>query len=129
MKPRNGRSGIVGLVALAFLVGLLGAPVAQAQESVKIGFIYPDAGTFAQPGLDMRDGFLLYWGQVGNKAGGRTVELLLENKGTAKPDEGLTKARKLVERDKVHILGGVILRRSPMPCGPTSSRRRCQSLS
>jgi branched-chain amino acid transport system substrate-binding protein len=108
MKVRNKRRVTVGFITLALLTALLAAPVVQAQEPVKVGFIYPDAGTFAQPGLDMRDGFLLYWGQVGNKAGGRAVELLLENKGTAKADEGLTKARKLVERDKVHILGGVI---------------------
>jgi branched-chain amino acid transport system substrate-binding protein len=55
----------------------------------------------------MRDGFLLYWSEVGNKAGGRPVSVLPEGKGTNKPDEGLTKARKLVERDRVHMLGGI----------------------
>ena len=97
-----------GLLALVGLTGLFGAAPARAQGPVKIGFIYPDTGPFAQLGLDMRDGFLLYWSEVGNKAGGRAVEVLVETKGTNKPDEGLAKARKLVERDQVHILGGII---------------------
>lgn len=56
----------------------------------------------------MRDGFLLYWSEVGQKAGGREVELFLETKGTNDTDEGLRKTRKLVERDEVHILGGIV---------------------
>ncbi len=107
--PRcRGLKALAGMMALVGLAGLLGAPAAEAQGPARIGFIYPDSGPFAQLGLDMRDGFLLYWGEIGNKAGGRAVEILSETKGTAKPDEGLTKARKLVERDRVHVLGGII---------------------
>jgi branched-chain amino acid transport system substrate-binding protein len=101
-----GLRAFVGLVALVWLAGF--PSVLEAQGPVKVGFIYPDSGPFAQLGLDLRDGFLLYWSQVGNKAGGRAVEVLVETKGSNKPDEGLTKARRLVERDKVHILGGII---------------------
>ncbi len=101
------RSATVALLLLGFAM-LLGAPAAQAQEPVRIGFLTVDQGTFAQPGLDMRDGFQLYWSQMGNKAGGRAVEVLVEASNTNKPDEQLTKARKLVERDRVHILGGIL---------------------
>ena len=89
---------------------LLVAPAVHGQERepVRIGIIYTNSGPLAQLGIDMRDGNLLYWNQVGNRAGGRRVELLLESTGTNKPDEGLTKARKLVERDRVHILTGVL---------------------
>src|SRR5437867_569429 len=90
------------------LVGAVALPAALAQEPVKIGFLTLDQGTFAQPGMDMRDGFLLHWSQVGNKAGGRPVEVLIEAGNTARPDEQLTKAKKLVERDRVHLLGGIV---------------------
>jgi len=80
----------------------------QEREPVRIGIIYTNSGPLAQLGIDMRDGNLLYWNQTGNRAGGRRVELLLESTGSNKPDEGLTKARKLVERDRVHILTGVL---------------------
>jgi len=100
------RRVIVGLLLLVGGVWLLGS--AEAKGPIKIGFIYPDSGPFAQVGIDMRDGFSLYLAEVGNKAGGRAIELVFETKGTNKPDEGLTKARKLVERDRVHILAGLV---------------------
>src|SRR5262245_10774585 len=97
-------------ILLVVVVGLVGvAGVASAQGgTVKIGFIYPDSGPMAQLGLDLHDGFQLYWSEVGNKAGGRPVEVLVERKASCKADDGLTKARKLVERDGVHVLGGII---------------------
>ena len=99
------RTGVTCLVLIGLLVL---SSVARAQGPVKVGFIYPDSGFAAQLGLDLRDGFLLYWSEVGNKAGGRPVEVHLESKTSCKADEGLTKARKLVERDRVHVLGGII---------------------
>ncbi|MBI1894356.1 MAG: ABC transporter substrate-binding protein [Candidatus Rokubacteria bacterium] len=80
----------------------------RAYGPVKIGFVYPDTGPLEQAGRDMRDGFLLYWSEVGQKAGGREVELFLETKGTNDTDEGSRKTRKLVERDEIHILGGIV---------------------
>lgn len=104
---RLGSSTVVGVVAL--VATLVGAAPSWAQGGpIKIGFIYPDSGPMAQLGLDLRDGFLLYWSEVGGKAGGRPVEVLVETKASCKADEGLTKARKLIERDGVKILGGII---------------------
>src|SRR5438128_12507046 len=93
------------------LLGLLvvaPAPQSQEREPVRIGIIYTNTGPLAQLGIDMRDGALLYWSQIGNRAGGRRVEVLTESTGSNKPDEGLTKARKLVERDRAHLVGGII---------------------
>lgn len=101
-------AGSIALVGLAALLGGGGTSSAQSSGTIRIGFIYPNSGPLAQLGIDLRDGFLLYWSEVGHKAGGRPVEVILETKASAKPDEGLTKARKLVERDRVHLLGGII---------------------
>src|SRR5262249_39418103 len=90
----------IGLIGLSLVMGVLARPellAGQPQAPIKIGFFYPDKGPLAQLGIDLRDGFLLYWSEVGNKSGGRPVELILETKGSNKPDEGLIKARKLVE--------------------------------
>ena len=100
-----------GVRTIAIVVALvLVVPFAHGQDRspVKIGFIYTNTGPLAQLGLDLRDGFLQYWTEVGHRAGGRRVEILAEAIGTNKPDEGLTKARKLVERDGAHVLGGII---------------------
>src|SRR5258705_13335463 len=94
-------------LALGLLVVGSGAG-SQERDPVKIGLIYTNTGPLAQLGIDMRDGNLLYWSQVGSRAAGRRVELLTESTGSNKPDEGLTKARKLVERDHVQILTGII---------------------
>lgn len=107
------RRGLVMLALLGVMGGLvLMATLAMAQvrgtAPVKVGFLTPLSGVYAGPGADQRDGFLLYLEQAGNKAGGRAIEVLVEDKGSNKPDEALNKARKLVERDKVHVLAGVI---------------------
>ncbi|PYN94705.1 MAG: ABC transporter substrate-binding protein [Candidatus Rokuibacteriota bacterium] len=104
---RSVSSTLAAVIALMSVAG--GAAPSWAQgEPIRIGFIYPDSGPMAQLGLDLRDGFQLYWSEVGGKAGGRPVKVLVETKGSCKADEGLTKARKLVERDGVHVLGGII---------------------
>ncbi len=100
------QSGARLLAALG--VGLGRARATNAQGPLKIGFLYPDQGVFAQIGFDMRDGFLLHLAEIGNRAGGTALEVVLETKPSNKPDDGLTKARKLVERDRVAILGGVV---------------------
>jgi branched-chain amino acid transport system substrate-binding protein len=74
---------------------------------IKIGYIIPLTGNFAGQGTDMRDGFLLYLEQKGNRFAGRQIEVLVEDT-EAKPDIGLTKAKKLVERNNVNILAGVL---------------------
>lgn len=98
-----------GRIAMVLAL-LLGAAPAQGQERgpVRIGIIYTNSGPLAQLGLDLRDGFTHYWNEVGNRAGGRRIEILGENTGSNKPDEGLTKAKKLVERDGAQILSGII---------------------
>ncbi|MEK7879328.1 MAG: ABC transporter substrate-binding protein, partial [candidate division NC10 bacterium] len=108
MRRMVNRQRIVGLlVILSGILVFLGTSFVNAQEPVRIGYIYTSTGPFAQTGLDMRDGFKLYLSVVGSKAGGRAIDVIEESIGSNKPDEALTKARKLVERDKVHVLGGV----------------------
>ena len=99
------------VVAAAVLVSLLaaGAPAAaQAPAPIKIGFISPLSGAIAQAGRDMYNGCELYWQESNWQIGSRKVEVILEdNEGL--PATALTKARKLVENDKVNLLAGVIL--------------------
>ena len=91
----------------ALCAALAATSTVRAQEPIKIGFLFVENGSMAQLGADMRDGFKMYWDEVGNKAGGRAVQIIYESENTTKPDESLTKARKLVERDNVNILSGI----------------------
>jgi branched-chain amino acid transport system substrate-binding protein len=78
-----------------------------AQETIKIGVIAPNSGPYTIIGEEVRNGFSLYLAEIGNTAGGRKLEMLHEDT-EAKPDVGLTKVKKLVERDGVAFVGGVV---------------------
>jgi branched-chain amino acid transport system substrate-binding protein len=99
---------LVTLVVLALCAALLVPPAAVAQGPIKIGFISPLSGAIAAAGKDMYSGCELYWQETGWQIAGRKLEVILEdNEGL--PATALTKARKLVESDKVHMLAGIIL--------------------
>lgn len=93
------------LAALAALV--LAAPGASAQDRIRIGVLTPNTGPFAVIGEDVRNGFQLYFDQTGGKAGGAQIEVIYED-SQAKPDVGLTKAKKLVESDGVAFISGIV---------------------
>ena len=68
----------------------------------------PLSGGNAQNGRDILNGFLMYLDEIGYRAGGRRIDLIVED-DEAIPAVGLTKARKLVERDEVHVMAGALL--------------------
>jgi branched-chain amino acid transport system substrate-binding protein len=100
------RALAVSVLVLSAL--LVTAAPGSAQAPIKIGFISPLSGAIAQAGKDMYSGCELYWQESGWQIAGRKLEVILEdNEGL--PATALTKARKLVESDKVNLLAGVIL--------------------
>ena len=106
MTPRPlvlSAQAVVGLLLLATVV----TPAAAA-EPIRIGFMAPLSGLFAQAGKDMLDGLRLGLEEAGFQAGGRHIDLIAED------DEGnnataVAKYRKLVEHDRVHVFTGVLL--------------------
>src|SRR5215470_18756306 len=81
---------------------------ANAAEELRIGFVAPTTGIFAQVGKDMVDGFQLYLDQHGNKLGGADVKFIVEDE-QGKPDTAVTKAKKLVLQDHVQMFIGGLL--------------------
>lgn len=77
-------------------------------EPVRIGVIGTMSGVYASLGENMVRGMQLYLDEIGGQAGGRTIELLVED-SAGSPDQALAKARQLVERDRVHLIAGVTL--------------------
>ena len=107
------------LIGTAITVGLgLSAPA--GAEELRIGYLAPLTGGLAQTGIDMRDGFLLYLEQHGNKLGGMDVKLIIEDE-QGKGDVAVTKAKKLVLQDKVHILIGGVLASTGYALAPVST--------
>jgi branched-chain amino acid transport system substrate-binding protein len=96
-----------GLMAAVIVVGAWCA-VAEAQAPVKVGLLAPLTGPFAALGRDLVAGTELYLDEIGRQAAGRRIELIVEDE-QANPAMALTKARKLVEQDRVHLLTGGVL--------------------
>jgi len=98
----------VALLAVILASAWLAHEATAQQGPIRIGFLSPLSGAIAAAGKDMYAGCELYWQESGWQMAGRKVEVILEdNEGN--PATTLTKARKLVESDKVHMLAGVIL--------------------
>ena len=96
------------LCLLATVASVLATGEAGAQGPIKIGFLSPLSGAIAAAGKDMYSGCELYWQETGWRMAGRKLEVTLEdNEGL--PATALTKLRKLVESDRVHVVAGVIL--------------------
>jgi branched-chain amino acid transport system substrate-binding protein len=83
------------------------APAAEG-GTLKVGYISPITGNFAIAGQEMVDGWNLYWDVNGNEVNGVTVETVVED-DAGNPEMSLTKARKLVESDKVDVVVGPLL--------------------
>ena len=91
---------------LAVLLNVVAEP-AIAQEKVKIGVIVTLSGPAAALGQQVRDGFALAVKDLGGKMAGRDVEVVVVD-DELKPDGAVTKAKGLLERDKVDFVVGPI---------------------
>jgi len=95
------------LNSLVVVLGLAACSLsAQAQQTVKIGFLGTLSGPAGALGQDQYDAFMLGVEHNGGKLGGATVQVIKED-DQLKTDLGVQLAQKLIERDKVNIITGV----------------------
>jgi branched-chain amino acid transport system substrate-binding protein len=117
------RKGIRALLlggCLAF--GL--APLSNASaEELRIGFLAPTTGIFAQIGKDMVNGFQMYLDEHKGAFGGADVKFIVEDT-VGKPDTAVTKAKKLVLQDKVHMFMGGLLASTGYALAPVSTAEK-----
>ena len=78
-----------------------------ASGPLKLGLLVPTSAVYSQLGDDIADGMSLYLESVGNRAGGRPIEVIREDEGID-PQPALQKARKLIEQDRVDVFAGVV---------------------
>ena len=91
------------LIASAALLALS----AHAQNTVKVGMLSTLSGPGAGLGVDIRDGFQLAVKLAGGKLGGQAAEVIVAD-DQASPDVGRQTADRLVKRDKVDFMTGVV---------------------
>ena len=77
---------VVSVAVVLALVAAFGAPAAtQAQGGpIRIGLLVPLTGAFAATGKDMLGGTELFLDEIGRQAGGRKIELIVEDTEEAK---------------------------------------------
>jgi branched-chain amino acid transport system substrate-binding protein len=103
----------------------LGLTTQTSAEELRIGYISPVTGIFAQVGKDMVDGFQMYLDEHGGKLGGMDVKFIVED-DQGKPDTGVTKAKKLILQDKVHMfIGGLLASTGYALARKPSTFRQC----
>ncbi len=107
-------------LGLAVAAALLVSPGLKAEE-LRIGFVAPMTGIFAQIGKDMENGFQLYLDQHKNDFAGAKVTFIVEDE-EGKPPVGVRKAEKLIRQDKVHMFVGGLLASTGYALAPVSSR-------
>ena len=115
----NKRSVLMG-AAVAVGLGVTAPPARKSSASAISRRL---TGGLAQTGIDMRDGLLLYLEQHKNKLGGMDVKLIIEDE-QGKRDVGVTKAKKLILQDKVHMLIGGVLASTGYALAPVATEPR-----
>jgi len=88
--------------------GLLLPEIVRAQSNrVRVGFMLPYTGTFAQLGVAIENGFRMALDEQGGKLGGRDIEFFKVD-DESNPAKGVENAQRLVQRDRVDVLVGTV---------------------
>ncbi len=119
-KLKTGLTWSFPLGVAALGIGLASGP-ASAAEELRIGFLAPMTGFFAQIGKDMSNGFQMYLDEVDGNFAGAKVKFILED-GQGKPPINVRKAEKLVRQDNVQMFIGGLLASTGYALAPVSTR-------
>jgi branched-chain amino acid transport system substrate-binding protein len=110
-----------GIAAAAALAAC--APLAHAQDSVKIGLILPMTGPFASTGRQIEAAVKLYMAENGATVAGKKIELIVKD-DTNVADVTKRLAQELVVNDGVKIIAGFGLTPLAMAAAPISAQAK-----
>jgi branched-chain amino acid transport system substrate-binding protein len=104
---------------IAALAALAIALPAAAADKVKIGFVSTLSGPNASVGTDIRDGFNLAIKLAGGKLGGLPADVQIVD-DQLNPEVGKQAAERLIKRDRVDILTGIVFSNIFVAVAPTA---------
>ncbi|MDB5934354.1 MAG: transporter substrate-binding protein [Massilia sp.] len=110
--------------ALAMTAALFVAPLAQAQDTIKVGLIAPFSGPFADYGKQMEGGIKAYMAHHGGTVAGKKVELIIKDTTGPSPEIAKRLAQELVVRDKVDFLAGFGLTPEALAVAPIAEQSK-----
>jgi branched-chain amino acid transport system substrate-binding protein len=91
---------------------------AQAANELKIGFLSTLSGPAGAIGVEIRDGFKLAMKMNGGKLGGLPTEVVFAD-DTLNPEMGKQLAERLLKRDRVNLMTGVVFSNVMLAVWPT----------
>src|SRR3954464_11259752 len=97
---------------------LLIALNAHAASELKIGFLSTLSGPAGGIGIEIRDGFNLAVKLAGGKLGGMPTEVIFAD-DTLNPDTGKQLPERLLKRDRVNLMTGVVFSNVMLAVWPT----------
>ena len=101
---------LAGATALAFN--------SHAANELKIGYLSTLSGPAGAIGVEIRDGFNLALKMVGGKLGGLPTEVIFAD-DTLNPETGKQLAERLLKRDRVNLMTGVVFSNVMIAAWPT----------
>jgi len=116
------KTGLLCAGALLASAAITGTPaLAQTAAPLKVGFVLPMSGPFAEYGMQMLNGAKIYMKHHGDTVAGRKVELIVKDDTGVAPDISRRSAQELINRDKVDVLAGFGLSPSAFAVAPLAS--------
>jgi branched-chain amino acid transport system substrate-binding protein len=103
---------VAAVLAAAFALN------AQAANELKIGFLSTLSGPAGTIGIEIRDGFNLAVKMAGGKLGGLPTEVVFAD-DTLNPEMGKQLAERLLKRDRVNLMTGVVFSNVMLAVWPT----------
>jgi branched-chain amino acid transport system substrate-binding protein len=100
------RVGKFGIVVACALAPFASQP-SHAADKIRVAFVSTLSGPASLPGIDQGNGFSLAVEELGGKIGGLPAETS-KNDDQSKPDVAKQLAEKLIKRDQVDVVTGVI---------------------
>ena len=112
MAGKKGKQALIWLGLLGGFFGLIfvltGSILSAAEKPpIKVGLLLPYTGTMPLQAKGVSDGVELYFAEIGQKAGGRAIQVIKEDDEN-NPTVGLTKLKRLVEQHKVDFVVGPV---------------------
>jgi len=104
--------------SVAVIAAAAAAFSAQAANELKIGFLSTLSGPAGAIGVEIRDGFNLALKMNGGKLGGLPTEVVFAD-DTLNPEVGKQLAERLLKRDRVNLMTGVVFSNVMLAVWPT----------
>jgi branched-chain amino acid transport system substrate-binding protein len=112
------------IALLAALAATIGAPLAQAQDTIKVGVIAAFSGPFADYGKQMEGGIKAYMAQHGDTVAGKKIQVIYKDTTGPSPEIAKRLAQELVVRDKVDFLAGFGLTPEALAVAPIADQAK-----